>query len=374
WEINKTTNRSEFEKIGETSSSPALGRLRINGSASDPYVAIIGSGFDPYDIKNLSKTAYLTVVDLKDGSIIKQIEVSSKLGNITTNLALLRDKAGYLEKIYFGDYYGCLWRINLSTTTEVNDFLGKTILAEEDMLFKPSDYASSDMLLGPEPERPISAPPILGMAEEETIWAYFGTGSYDDYDPGYPYQKFYGLKDVLTTPYQDGGLIDMTNSSNTNLDQDSWHITLGTNDNRDYDQEIGQASVKDRNERVLTTPEVYGGFVFFTTWTPNDDPCGGGVTRFYSVGYKSGGYEGGLIKGVEDAGTEKTDVRSIIPSDPSAKSSVPSKPMIYVGQSESGEPVAKGLVNLGTGELTEIELDPSKFAEILNILLWREIK
>ncbi|MBU0576904.1 hypothetical protein KJ654_04600, partial [Patescibacteria group bacterium] len=215
---------------------------------------------------------------------------------------------------------------------------------------------------------------ILGMAEEETIWAYFGTGSYDDYDPGYPYQKFYGLKDVLTTPYQDGGLIDMTNSSNTNLDQDSWHITLGTNDNRDYDQEIGQASVKDRNERVLTTPEVYGGFVFFTTWTPNDDPCGGGVTRFYSVGYKSGGYEGGLIKGVEDAGTEKTDVRSIIPSDPSAKSSVPSKPMIYVGQSESGEPVAKGLVNLGTGELTEIELDPSKFAEILNILLWREIK
>ncbi|MDI6793640.1 MAG: PilC/PilY family type IV pilus protein, partial [bacterium] len=374
WEINSTTNPDEFEKIGETFSSPALGKLRRYDSEADPWVAILGSGFNPYDIKNLSKPASLTVVNLKDGEILHQVSLSDKYANITTDMAVFRDQDGYIEKVYFGDHYGTLWRVDLSTTDKVGGFLNKDELDEDDMLFEPSDYTSSD-IYNP-PARPISAQPRVAVDEEKAAWVYFGSGSYGMYDYDYPYQRLYGLKDNKDTPYTEDDLINMTDSDETNPDKASWYIRLGETDPRDYDQETGAQSTKDRNERVLTTPEVYGGFVFFTTFTPSDNPCGGGLTRFYALGYKSGGYVSKLIKGVEDGGGEKEDVRSVVPGEPSsAKESVPSRPYIYVGQNEAGEPVAFGLVNLASGDLAKVELDTAKFsAETINILLWREIK
>lgn len=406
WEINpglSTTLSNAFVKIGKTWSAPALGRLCQNTpcdetSTNNPWVAIIGSGLDPNDINNLSKTAQLSIINLETGAVIKQITVSSKYGNITTNLGVLRDKNGYLQKIVFGDYYGAIWRVNLATATNVSTILdvGRTSLMDAEMLFKPSDYATSSINDTP-PARPITSQPAIAYSKDSSgndlFWLYFGTGVFDIYDSVNPYQRFYGLKDNVTTPYVDADLKDMTISSTTNDLKQSWYLELGHTDSRDYQYgstttasclssctstgynadycntkcKDAVASTKDRNERVIATPTIYGGFVFLSTYTPASSACGGGVSRFYGLSYETGSYNGGLM-----LFGNVTDARSI--ALPATSSGVPSTPLVYSGKSGTGQVVASGVVNNSTGGLTKTPLDPNKFAMNVNILLWRRIR
>jgi hypothetical protein len=406
WEINpgvSTALSNAFVKIGKTWSAPALGRLCQNtpcdeASTNNPWVAIIGSGLDPNDINNLStKTAQLSIINLETGAVIKQITVSSKLGNITTNLGVLRDKNGYLQKIVFGDYYGALWRVNLATVANVETIMGRTALTDAEMLFKPSNYATAD-INGTPPARPITTQPAIAYAKDSSgndlFWLYFGTGVFDIYDSDSPpYQRFYGLKDNVTTPYVDDDLKDMTASSTTNDPKQSWYLELGHTDSRDYQygstttasclsscENTGYnadycntkckdavASTKNRNERVIASPTIYGGFVFLSTYTPASSACGGGVSRFYGLSYESGRYDGGLM-----LFGNVTDARSI--ALPATSSGVPSTPLVYSGKSGTGQVVASGVVNNSTGGLTKTPLDPNRFAMNVNVLLWRRIR
>ncbi|MBI4687384.1 MAG: DUF2341 domain-containing protein [Nitrospirae bacterium] len=404
WEINASINPTQFSNIGESWSAPAIGRL-CETSPCDPnntsnrWVAIIGSGFDPNDINNLSKNAYLSVINLETGAVIKQVRVSTKPGNITTNLTVLRDaKYGYIQKVFFGDYYGALWRIDLSTTASIAAFLGKTALDSSDMLFQPIDYATSNInTTGASPQRAITSQPRIAHAGNNQFLVYFGTGVYNEYDSNYPYQRFYGLIDrTSASPYTDADLIDMTASTATNPNFLSWFIELGHSDSKDVgfsttvnascvstctSQGYGsdycnsickevQSSTKDRNERVLTPPEVYGGYVFFSTYTPQNNPCGGGTSRFYGVSYKTGAYAQSLML-ASDASGNVPATRSI---EIAAGQGVPSSPMIFVGKSGEGQIVAAGLVNVSTGSLIKIMLNPAMFTDAMSILLWREIR
>lgn len=404
WEINKSTNSAEFTKIGKTWSAPALGRLCETApcdgtSTTNRWVAIIGSGFDPNGITNLSKTAYLSFVDIETGSVIKQINVSTKPGNLTTNIGVLRDKNGYIQKVYFGDYYGAIWRVDLSITTKVTAMLaaGKTALADADMLFKPSDYATSNVTDAANlPQRPITAQPAISYAKDssgnDVWWVYFGTGVFDTYDASYPYQRFYGLKDTVATPYLDTGLTDMTYTTATNSSKNNWFMELGHTDSRDYEYSgtstatcittcIGQGytgdycdskcknvttSAKGRNERVISSPTIYGGFVFISSYTPSSNVCGGGVARFYAVSYDTGSYNSSLLQF-----GNVTDGRSVAIS---TGGGIPSTPMVYTGKSGTGQIVGSGLVDTSTGGLTKTPLDPDKFSLNINLLLWRRVR
>ena len=404
WEINNSTNATEFAKIGKTWSAPALGRLCEatpcdSTSTTNRWVAIIGSGFSPNDITNLSKTAYISFVNLETGSIIKQINVSTKPGNLTTNIGVQRDRYGYIQKVYFGDYYGALWRIDLTTPAKVTAMLasGKTVLSNSDMLFSPSDYSTSNVTVAANlPQRPITSQPATAYAKDgsgnDVWWVYFGTGVFDAYNSTYPYQRIYALKDTVTTPYLDSGLTDMTYTTATNTAKNNWFIELGHNDSRDYAYSgsstatcvtgcISQGysssycsskcqnvttSTKDRNERVISSPTVYGGYLFFSTYTPNSDVCSGGGARFYAVAYDTGSYSGGLVL-VANA----TDARSLaLPS----TTGPPTTPIVYSGKSGKGQVIGSGLVNTSSGGLSNILLDPNKFSLNVNLLLWRRVR
>lgn len=404
WEINKSTNAADFTKIGKTWSAPALGRLCEtspcnSSSTTNRWVAIIGSGFDPSGITNLTKAAYISFVDIETGDVIKQINVSTKPGNLTTNIGVLRDKSGYIQNVYFGDYYGALWRLDLSTATKVTAMLGaaKTVLADADMLFKPSDYATSNITNAANlPQRPITSQPAISYAKDsggnDVWWVYFGTGVFDTYDAAYPYQRFYALKNTVTTPYLDTDLTDMTYTSATNATKNNWFMELGHSDSRDYEYSgtstavcittcIGQGytadycnskckdvttSTKGRNERVISSPTIYGGFVFISSYTPSSNVCGGGVARFYAVSYDTGSYNSGLLQF-----GNVTDGRSVAIS---TGGGIPSTPMVYTGKSGTGQVVGSGLVDTSTGGLTKTPLDPDKFSLNINVLLWRRVR
>jgi len=108
------------------------------------------------------------------------------------------------------------------------------------------------------------------------VMAYFGTGKYytlaDKTD--LTLQTFYGVKDNAVKVGK-GSLADQTIASvckdlSTGF---GWYIDL----------------VEGPGERVISSALVAGGYVFFATFQPNDDPCAaGGIARLYVVGYENG--------------------------------------------------------------------------------------
>jgi len=288
WEINKYSQPEVVNKLGETISAPALGKLKFNNK--DKWVAIFGSGYSKDFIKNhTDKKAYLVMINLFTGEIIKTMKVSDKIGNVLTDMSVIRGNDGSIRNVVFGDYYGALWNVS-NTVLEQDDSVPDTSMA-----FKPCYYDS--VFTPEESKRPITAMPVVSMDSNSNWWASFGTGDYDEYNPNYPYQRFYGL--ILGgNTYTDscncqsdttlcGNLRNMTSSNASNINNLSWIIELGHPDanDRTFDNTTSQ---KDNNERVLRKAEVYGGFVFFTTFQPDNTPCGGGKSRFYAVKYNSG--------------------------------------------------------------------------------------
>ncbi len=382
WEINKYTNASVINNIGTTISSPALGKL------GNDWVAVFGSGYSENFIENFtSKNAYLTVIDILTGSVDKQIKVSDKVGNVLTNITSKRNvKTGNIDTIYFGDYYGVLWRIDNDT---LNDFDDGDTLTEDEMLFKPVDYEST--ALPTNVKRPITAQPVIAKGSSSNEWwVYFGTGDYDEYDASIDYQRFYGLKDkpvtVTYSPYVDnvtcdntsqtcGSFSNMTNSANINNTYNNWLIEFGHNDSKDvkYDNSTdnGTISTKNNNERLVQPPAVFAGFVFFTTFQPYNTPCGGGTSRFYALNFNTGMLEEQLFsaKAIGD-GVGYKDIRSLELKD----SGVSSKPMIYMGPGGKRSVTTTASINSSTGSLETIVLNPAKFIKNLDILLWRKIK
>ncbi len=364
WEKNYSNSPSVFDKIGMAISAPAMGKV------NNRWVAIFGSGYDKDFIKNYeSKNAYLTFVNILTGDIIEQVKVSEKIGNVLTDIQARRDKLGNIESIYFGDYYGFLWRVKASRLSSLDD--GDVLSVDKDALFVPNYDVSTPT----ESKRPITAYPVIAAGYNNSTWVYFGTGDYDEYDPNYPYQRFYGLKDDGNTIYSDGGrvgsqvvnnLYDMTNSFTVNSSNRSWYIELGHTDTMDQ-TENGSSSIKDDNERVLQEPEVYGKFVFFATYQPFNNPCGGGKSRFYAVSFNSGAYSSNLFLG---ANNQPKAARSI----ELKGTGISSKPMIYTGHSGESNIVASGLVNSTSGELEKIKLNPNKFYNDITVKLWRRVR
>ena len=378
WDINKYTNPVVFSKIGTTISSPAMGKIKINGE--DLWVAIVGSGYDTNYINNyINKKAYLSLVDLLNGNVIKQIKVSNKLADVLTDIQPVRFANGYLNKIYFGDYYGVLWRLNVSNangdlTQHFLELLNSSepSLSQDDMLYKPVDYNLYQ--LPSDVKNPITADPEAAW-DGSSWWIYFGTGDYTELDRNYdskgnsiyPHQFFVGVKDQNSYTYTLESLDNMTDPEAPVIFGNGWFIELGYNSKYDVLKELSdngslvEAKDKNSNERVLQPPEIYSGIVYFTTYQPNDTPCGGGISRFYAVSYKNGKLKENLF----GFNNQFKTARSVELSG----RGVASKPMIYSGQGVS-KAVAAGVVNRN-GSLEKVQLNPSYFIKNITIKYWR---
>jgi Tfp pilus tip-associated adhesin PilY1 len=341
-------------RVGTTISAPAMGQALIGGEMK--WVAVLGSGYDVDYVDNYeNKNAWLTVIQLNNGTILKQIKVSTKVGNVLTDITPLRYPAnGVLRKIYFGDYYGVLWRINGEDLDSLAD--GATLTEASHMLFKPDNYATYNY--PQDVKRPITVRPTVGQGETITeFWVYFGTGDFNEYEgaPPYPNQAFYGLKDQADPYVGDASpLVNLTDSTTTNAAHESWFIKLGISDSSEYilNTTTGDHTIKGSNERVLRPAEVYGGFTFFTTYEPENSTCGGGISRFYAVQYNAGTLESGLFKNIKNGGNTILAVRGVeLPT-----TGIPSKPLI-LESSGGATPVAAGTVSSTSGELIKVELD-----------------
>ncbi|MGD8522181.1 MAG: PilC/PilY family type IV pilus protein [Desulfobacterales bacterium] len=130
-------------------------------------------------------------------------------------------------------------------------------------------------------------------------YIYFGTGDRADPSETDVVNRFYAIKNDWADT-----TVDLTESDLVDVTDDI--IQLGTTEQKEavFDElEAGKGwyiRLENPGEKVVASPRVYAGIVYFTTYTPADpavgdpeDPCAvsnvRGEARLYAVDYKTGG-------------------------------------------------------------------------------------
>ncbi len=301
WEF---TDADLGQMVGQMTSSPVIGRLQ-NGD----WAAVFGNGYDS------GSGAWLYMVNLDDGSLIRKIQVSSDPENGLSAVGLIRDSQSTVAGAYAGDIKGNLWKFDLTGTVPADWDIayGGALL----QTFNDDGNA-----------QPISGPLEVGVHPSGGHLVYFGTGQYmRATDPAdQTVQSVYGVWDnaLLTkdpvdsskTIWQGGSAIGAGRGDL--LEQDIlYELSLAADpqgyiwrvfSKRNLDWGTLESPVKRgwfidlvspvhgvQGERVISRPQILSGsgLVLFTSLVPveSDDPCefGGGESWVFAVDMFSGG-------------------------------------------------------------------------------------
>ncbi len=255
--------------------------------------AVTGSFEAGKDIEGVDSTAEAQVVSVTAGS-----------GGLTANAlspVLAADLLAptrpvdpwlsyYADYLYVGDLYGNLYRIS---------DIGKGMTPQVAKLFTFNNAANDDN-------------PIRGKASYgydfvlEDIWVYFGTGIYEQqlHKGNNEQQYFFGLKDGVlpAATYQLGDLVNLMAKFDTETIGSETHMfryiegdnaaALPWKMQLFASQPVGwgwTGTLPTGSERMFTQPLVVGEVVFFTTFIPDGDVCGGsGETWLFALNFNTG--------------------------------------------------------------------------------------
>ncbi len=289
WEIGVAT--SGFGELGQTWSSPQIGKIKITDGAveKDKWVAIMGGGYDENQ-DHLPVTATDTrgravyVVNISTGDLIwsysnaNDTQMSSCIPSDVARVDT--DGNGYIDRLYVGDIGGRIWRFDIRDPA-VSKWTGKIVFS--------SNSGTSD-------QRKIFYPPDVTLEKDNGNYEmlFFGTGDREHPKAANFVNRLYGVKDKNpTAPLTENDLVDVTqdllqdpsatqtqktNLLNALMQKNGWYIKL--------DQNVG--------EKCLSNPVVFYGVVYYTTFTPtfgtSGDVCfvGEGAARVYALKYKTG--------------------------------------------------------------------------------------
>ncbi len=209
------------------------------------------------------------------------------------------DGDGIVSRIYFGDLGGRVFAVKddqlqtfspcppLTITKPVVDGNWTAL-----KLFNASaDGVQRKIMYAPDAVAEKYPPGVHGE------YMFFGTGDRENPNDRTVVNRFYAVKNdwTATSTLTESDLVNVT----SNL------IQLGTAEQQQETRnllEIRQGwffELENPGEKVVSSPRVYGGVVYFTTYTPSDssainvnDPCAAstvrGVGRLYAVNYKTG--------------------------------------------------------------------------------------
>jgi type IV pilus assembly protein PilY1 len=296
WEIDATgpSGGTVFDAdLGDTIGQPIIAPLN-----DGKWYAIFGNGYD-----SVRQCAVLYLVQLDTGTVHKlDTSTGGRAGtaNCTTSNGLgsptLLDVNGdrVIDYIYAGDQLGNMWKFDVTAAAIANWNVPSPAGV-------PLPLFTAVSPAPPNAVQPITAAPEIGPPPTGRTGAmiYFGTGRYfATTDPANTTtQSFYGILDPLTpitatitraaspllqqtiTPIAgvDGPETGRSVSQNTLTQQDDgWFLDL-----------------PDSGERVLGTPLVLEGEVFFSTVVPGTTTCAAGGTSFIMAVNSGSGAGGG---------------------------------------------------------------------------------
>ncbi|TKB65470.1 MAG: hypothetical protein E8D47_07240 [Nitrospira sp.] len=338
-------------ELGLTTSIPKV--VRVNGSGptdtivsntSAKWYMVAGSGPTGYD-GSVAQSARVYAVDLSTGpgsgnSLVQPFVVGSWNSFIGDIASYDRNVDYRTDAVYFGriihdgslPWRGKLYRLTLGSTGTAPDLLyGAQPSASQWGIASGANRVPTEILdtfTGSCAPSPCTAPtlelgpvvtaPTLAIDDVSKVWVFAGTGRYfsasDKTDTSRQY--FVGVKDSVInmqctqgsmTDCTDDDLLDVSTATVCLLGQGNCGQTAGTNQvtgvagATSYTSLIALIQSKEgwytslpqsgtaNGERVLASPVVFGGIVFFPTFTPTNDICASsGSSYLYALYYKTG--------------------------------------------------------------------------------------
>jgi len=284
--------------LGNTWSKPAVARLDIGGS--ETWAVVFGSGYKPHAADQASQTAHIYVVDISDGSTLKEIEVSTTKNNVVSGVVCVDvDNDNYVDRAYFGDLTGKLWRLDMSSTNTSNWSVSMLFQAGSEQEITESGYGyGSQEYTYTYWTQPVSMTPIVTLTDDNMTAAdncnkpmvIFGTGKFDSFYDNYSTdtQYIYGIIDrdgSSTVALAD--LYEQTVTTTTLSGEDVRTITnTDIGSNKGWVVELASSG-----ERMVSDGEIYAGILYLTSMIPDSTQfCeASGEGWLYVLNYKTGG-------------------------------------------------------------------------------------
>ncbi len=223
---------------------------------------------------------------------------------------------GELQAFYVGDLGGQMWAFNISNGTSPYAANGG------------SNWTGCRVFASNQTASPLNIffPPSISSDNSGNLWLYFGTGNRADLTEMNTARnnELIGLNTAGTQgigecpaphgAYNETNLTNETGISGIGtLTSDGWYITLSP------------------GEKVVSSPTVYDGIVYFDTYIPSaaSNACGLGTAKLYAVYYLNGGGTitiSGTAATISNTITDGSAVQSL-----TIGSGVPSAPVISNG-------------------------------------------
>jgi type IV pilus assembly protein PilY1 len=275
------------------------------------------------------------------------------------------DGDGFLDTAYLGDLGGNVWRFKFclksdGTSCNTTNWTGSLLFS------KPSTTTLS-----------IYSGASYTTDQYQNFWVYVGTGDKTNPLETSTVNRVYAIKDSdRSTTYNIGNLMDISSSvyDPTSTTYHGWYINLpGT------------------GEKLFSAPVVYDQKIYFTTYTPTNNPCDqNGYAKLYIINYLTGqglitagsntGYTGsGTAGGVRwesiGQGTPSGAVISINPyggspsTNPDGTSTTISSYDVYVSTSAPTYDSSGTLITDAPHSIKEGDTSPTYF-RLKNMIYW----
>ncbi|MEO0235566.1 MAG: PilC/PilY family type IV pilus protein [candidate division WOR-3 bacterium] len=347
--------------LGYTISYPSV--LKVVEGNTEKWFVVFGSGTTTTPSGRTSEqNAYFYVLDLKTGSLLRKIMIpypssaNQPKGAFCGGPISVDVKLDYsCDVIYLPVTY---------VEKSGNAFVEKGALYRI-VTNNKVDPANWQLSMAMNVPVPLTSGAAASMDEYGNLWVFFGSGKYftDDDETDFRDNYFIGFKD----PYWNGGwndaygpshsLSELLNATNIKVKVDtSGRATVenapGLPNNLSFEAFVDSVNrrykgwyvVLPQGERTLSFPLVTGGAVLFTSYKPNNDPCGfGGSGWLYVLFYKTGtaaknaplGISGGYaLKAVSVQG-------------------MPASPAVHIGSRDE----ARAVVQTSTGEVISLPVE-----------------
>jgi len=337
--------------LGDPWSKMLVGRVRVwdGGEEKEKWVGFIGAGYNAGDCAGGggcdTRGKGFFVIDLNDGKILWSY---TRANNSNMNYSLPAppaivdtDNDGFIDTVYIGDLGGNMWRFKLCRSADMESHCTYTSWSGG-MLF---DSSTGNI-------RPIYTSAAVARDTSGNLWVYWGTG--DKTDPTAPnaQEHFYGLKDLdRSSTYRISDIENITSESQT------------------YSGSTGKVGYRiqltGQGEKVLADPTVFGGVVYFTTFTPasGNDPCQqAGTASLYGINYVTGG--------AALTSSSGTVSRSMV-----IGTGIPSAPVVSLKPGGGSTPDIYVTTSGGTGisaSTQRVNITPPGAANKTNMLYWRD--
>ncbi len=328
-DITDTTSPSwlwSFNTSGETWGRPAINRVNIDDN--EVWVVIMSGGYDSAGTNGKA----VHIVNAQTGASIwsyTSMDDSAPAPPYAVDINL----DGFIDRIYLGDLGGNMYRFSVHDSS--------TVLWFDSKLF---DAPSGQI-------RPIYTEAVGSFDTQNNLWIYFGTG--DKSDPTAPnaQEMFFAIKEGC--PYDESSCIFDTYSLS---DLTNYTVQSGAVTNQGW-----YINMTGQGEKILSPPTVFGGVVYFTTYTPSQsaNPCeAGGSSTIYAVGYTSA------------AGQLSGGSRTL-----SLGGGMASAPIVSVSRNSStGQLSGSIFVNTSTGGLQNANVNPNIPSSLVDYIYWKDMK